>query len=79
MFKVGDREVKLPPKEYELPCAVPQHTKQYWLQRYGWRNSGAMLDLIMLTLVVVCFALALAYAGMCDNLLSPPADKEESL
>ncbi len=38
-----------------------------------------MLDLIMLTLVVVCFALALAYAGMCDNLLSPPADKEESL
>jgi hypothetical protein len=38
-----------------------------------------MLDLTMLILVVVCFALAIAYAGMCDNLVAPAADKEESL
>jgi hypothetical protein len=31
-----------------------------------------MLDLIMLVLVIVCFALATAYARLCDDLLSPP-------
>jgi hypothetical protein len=33
----------------------------------------------MLTLVVLCFALAIAYASMCDNLLGSAADSEESL
>jgi hypothetical protein len=33
-----------------------------------------MLDVTMLALVIVCFALAKAYAGMCENLLAPPAD-----
>jgi hypothetical protein len=30
----------------------------------------------MLALVVVCFALAEAYAGMCENLLAPPANED---
>jgi hypothetical protein len=35
-----------------------------------------MLDVTMLALVVVCFALAAAYAGICENLLAPPADED---
>jgi len=32
----------------------------------------------MLILVVVCFALAIAYTAMCNNFLAPAADKNES-
>ena len=35
-----------------------------------------MLDFAMLSLVVVCFALAMAYAGLCDHLLARPADED---
>jgi hypothetical protein len=35
-----------------------------------------MLDLAMLALVVVCFALAKAYAGLCDHLLAHPAGED---
>jgi hypothetical protein len=35
-----------------------------------------MLDLAMLALVVVCFALAKAYANLCDRLLAPPAGED---
>jgi hypothetical protein len=37
-----------------------------------------MLDFIMLIFVVICFALAKAYADMCEKLASP-AHEEESL
>lgn len=37
-----------------------------------------MTDLTMLALVVVCFALAIAYARLCDQLLAPMADKDMS-
>ena len=33
-----------------------------------------MLDLIMLALVVVCFALAQAYVSLCDDLLALAPD-----
>ena len=36
--------------------------------------AWAMLDMAMLALVVVCFALANAYASLCNRLLAPPAD-----
>jgi hypothetical protein len=32
-----------------------------------------MFDLIILALVIGCFALAMAYASLCDHLLAPPA------
>jgi hypothetical protein len=35
-----------------------------------------MLDLAMLALVLVCFALAKAYAGLCDDLLARPAGED---
>jgi hypothetical protein len=38
-----------------------------------------MLDIIMLTLIVVSFALAHAYARLCDALLMPPTVKSISL
>jgi len=31
-----------------------------------------MFDLIMLALVIGCFALAMAYARLCDHLLASP-------
>ncbi len=31
-----------------------------------------MFDVIMLALVIVCFALAAAYASLCKHLLGPP-------
>lgn len=37
-----------------------------------------MLDVTMLALVVVCFALAKAYASLCDRLLARPADEDVS-
>ncbi len=38
----------------------------------------AMLDIIMLALVIVCFALAAAYATLCERLLAPSAGKDAS-
>jgi hypothetical protein len=35
-----------------------------------------MLDVIMLALIVVGFALAAAYASLCDHSLGLPADKD---
>jgi hypothetical protein len=35
-----------------------------------------MLDVTMLALVIVCFALAKAYASLCGHLLVRPADKD---
>jgi len=35
-----------------------------------------MFDLIILALVVGCFALAIAYAHLCDDLLARPADED---
>jgi hypothetical protein len=35
-----------------------------------------MFDLIMLALVIACFALAMAYASLCDNLLASPVGEE---
>jgi hypothetical protein len=37
---------------------------------------ATMPDIIMLALVVICFALALAYARVCNNLLAPGADED---
>jgi hypothetical protein len=38
-----------------------------------------MLDLIMLALIVVCFALAQAYASLCDQLLAfAPEQNDEA-
>lgn len=34
-----------------------------------------MLDLVMLILIVVCFAFAGVYARLCDSLIAPLADK----
>jgi hypothetical protein len=38
-----------------------------------------VLDLIMLALVVICFASAMAYAALCDELVAPPAGKGVSM
>jgi hypothetical protein len=35
-----------------------------------------MFDLIMLALVIGCFALAMAYASLCDRLLVPPGGED---
>ncbi len=40
--------------------------------------AWAMPDVTMLMLVVVCFALATAYARLCDQLLTLPAGKDGS-
>ena len=37
-----------------------------------------MFDAIMLMLVILCFALAIAYARLCDHLLALPADQDAS-
>jgi hypothetical protein len=37
-----------------------------------------MLDVTMLTLVVVCFVLAKAYASLCDRLLALPDGEDVS-
>jgi hypothetical protein len=37
-----------------------------------------MSDVIMLALVIVCFALAAAYARLCDLLLAPSVGKDVS-
>jgi hypothetical protein len=35
-----------------------------------------VFDLTMLALVIVCFALAEGYAGLCDDLLARRADED---
>jgi hypothetical protein len=35
-----------------------------------------MLDIAMVALVVVCFALAKAYASLCAGMLAPPAGED---
>jgi hypothetical protein len=35
-----------------------------------------MLDLAMFALVVICFALAMGYASLCDHLLARPAGED---
>jgi hypothetical protein len=35
-----------------------------------------LIDLALMSLVVVCFALAMAYTNLCDRLLAPPADED---
>jgi len=35
-----------------------------------------MLDAIMLILIIVCFALAIAYASFCDRLLQLPTGRD---
>ena len=35
-----------------------------------------MFDLAMVALVIVCFALAAAYASLCADLLGPTAGKD---
>jgi hypothetical protein len=35
-----------------------------------------LIDLALLSLVVVCFALAVAYANLCDRLLARQADED---
>jgi hypothetical protein len=37
-----------------------------------------MSDVIMLALVIVCFALAAGYASLCERLLAPSAGKDAS-
>lgn len=37
-----------------------------------------MFDVIMLALVIVCFALAAAYASLCEHLLASSAGKDAS-
>jgi hypothetical protein len=37
-----------------------------------------MSDVIMLALVIVCFALAAAYASLCEDLLGPSHGKDVS-
>ena len=37
-----------------------------------------MSDIIMLALVIVCFALAAAYARLCEDLLGPFPGKDVS-
>ncbi len=37
-----------------------------------------MSDVIMLALVIVCFALAAAYASLCEHLLGPSPAKDVS-
>ena len=40
------------------------------------QSPPILIDLAMLALVVVCFALAKAYAGLCDDLLARPAGED---
>lgn len=35
-----------------------------------------MFDVAMLALVVICFALAMGYANLCDRQLARPADED---
>jgi hypothetical protein len=35
-----------------------------------------MADIIMLALTLVSFALAMAYASLCDHLLASPVDED---
>jgi hypothetical protein len=37
-----------------------------------------MFDVTMLALVIVCFALAAAYASLCEDLLGPSPGKDVS-
>jgi hypothetical protein len=39
------------------------------------RNTS-MVDIIMLALTLVSFALAMAYASLCDHLLASPVDED---
>ncbi len=53
------------------------------LQYKAWATPNcevacAMSDVIMLALVIVCFALAAAYASLCEHLLAPSAGKPVS-
>jgi hypothetical protein len=40
------------------------------------QSPPILIDLALLSLVVVCFALAMAYANLCDRLLARPADED---
>jgi hypothetical protein len=40
------------------------------------RIRGTMLDLVMVALVAVAFALAVAYAHLCSRMLPPAADRD---
>lgn len=40
------------------------------------KDRWAMTDIIMLALVIVSFALGMAYAALCDQLLAPPIAEE---
>ena len=40
------------------------------------QSPPILIDLALLSLVVVCFALAVAYANLCDRLLARPADED---
>ena len=40
------------------------------------QSPSILIDLAALSLVVVGFALAIAYANLCDRLLAPPADED---
>jgi hypothetical protein len=42
------------------------------------RVACAVIDVTQLALVIAGFALALAYANLCDHLLAPPANKVAS-
>jgi len=44
-----------------------------------FRLPWIMLDVAMVALILVCFALAWAYASFCDRLLALPASKDVSL
>jgi len=35
-----------------------------------------MTDIIMLALIIVCFALAMTYAAFCDQLLAPGTTRD---
>jgi hypothetical protein len=41
------------------------------------RNGSTVLDIVMLVLVVICFALAQAYTSLCDDLLAVPPDRAD--
>jgi hypothetical protein len=38
-----------------------------------------LADVTMVLLIMGCFALAVAYAHLCDRVLAPPAGKDISL
>ena len=40
------------------------------------QSPPILIDLALLSLVVVCFALAVAYANLCDRLLARPVDED---